>query len=207
MSATCCQASNPDQYKNKPGYKRMLWLVLTINAGMFFVELLMGFVVGSVSLQADAVDFLGDAANYGISLSVAGLALDHRARAALIKGLSMGGFGLWVLAVAMWHATHGTVPEAATMGAVGFAALLANALAFGLQWAYRSGDSNMRSAWLCSRNDVIGNCAVLLAAAGVLGTGRGWPDVIVAIVMAALAIQSALVVVRTASQELPGAHA
>jgi Co/Zn/Cd efflux system component len=142
---------------------------------MFLVELIRGFAARSVSLQADALDFLGDSANYVISLSVAGLALHHSARAALIKGLSMGGFGLWVLGVAVWRAAQGTVPEAATMGTVGLAALVANALTFGLLWAYRSGDSNMRSVWLCSRNDVIGNCAVLLAAAGVFGTGRVGP--------------------------------
>lgn len=116
----------------------------------------------------------------------------------------MGGFGLWVCARAAWHAAHGAVPEAATMGGVGIAALLANAIVFILLWAYRSGDSNMRSVWLCSRNDVIGNCAVLLAAAGVFGTGRGWPDVVVAVVMAGLAVQGAWVVVRRASREISG---
>lgn len=187
---------------------RILWIVLVINAAMFLIELLMGLAAGSVSLQADALDFLGDAANYGISLAVAGMALHHRARAALLKGVTMGGFGLWVLARAAWHAAHGAVPEAATMGAVGVAALLANAIVLFLLWAYRSGDSNMRSVWLCSRNDVIGNCAVLLAAAGVFGTGRGWPDVIVAVVMAGLAVQGAWVVVRSASREVAGgAHA
>lgn len=207
MSVDCCQTSRPDQHRNPPGYKRILWIALVINAAMFLVELLMGLAAGSVSLQADALDFLGDAANYGISLSVAGLSLYHRAHAAVIKGATMGGFGLWVLAHAVWQAVHGAVPEATTMGAVGLAALAANALVFILLWAYRSGDSNMRSVWLCSRNDVIGNCAVLLAAAGVFGTGRGWPDVIVAVVMAALAVQGAWVVVRSASREISGAHA
>jgi len=208
MDADCRQTLKPDPHGNQPGYKRILWVVLAINAAMFLVELLMGLAAGSVSLQADALDFLGDAANYGISLAVAGSTLLHRARAALMKGMTMGGFGLWVLARAAWHAVQGAVPEAATMGAVGFAALLANALVMILLWAYRSGDSNMRSVWLCSRNDVIGNCAVLLAAAGVFGTGRGWPDVIVAIVMAGLAVQGAWVVVRSASREISGgAHA
>jgi Co/Zn/Cd efflux system component len=165
MGTTCCQSTQP----SNPTYKKILWIVLAINAAMFFAELLLGFAAGSVSLQADALDFLGDAANYGISLPVVGLALHHRARAAFLKGISMGVFGLWVVGSALWHFTHGTVPEASTMGLVGTAALLTNAISFALLWEYRSGDSNMGSVWLCSRNDVIGNCAVLLAALGVLG--------------------------------------
>jgi Co/Zn/Cd efflux system component len=174
---------------------------------LFLIELALGFAAGSVSLQADALDFFGDAANYSISLSVAGLALHHRARAALLKGISMGGFGLWILGSALWHAVRGTVPEATTMGLVGFAALVANALTFVLLCAYRSGDSNMQSVWLCSRNDVIGNCAVLLAAIGVFGTSQGWPDLLVAVVMGALALQGAWVVAKSASRELSGARA
>ena len=114
----------------------------------------------------------------------------------------MGLFGLWVIGTVVWHSVIGIVPEPATMGVVGLAALAANAACFGLLWAYRAGDANMRSVWVCSRNDVIGNFAVLLAALGVFGTGTGWPDVIVAAVMASLAVQGAIVVVRHASQEL-----
>ena len=198
MSAECCRLPRPDPHRNHVGYKTVLWAVLSINAVMFLIELAMGFAAGSVSLQADALDFLGDAANYGISLSVAGLALHHRARAALVKGISMGMFGVWVVSRALWHLAHGTVPEASTMGLVGSAALLANTLTFALLWAYRSGDSNMQSVWLCSRNDVIGNCAVLLAALGVLGTSQGWPDVVVAAIMGVIAIQGACVVSKTA---------
>jgi Co/Zn/Cd efflux system component len=123
------------------------------------------------------------------------MALKYRAMAALLKGTTMGVFGVWVVVATAWHIWHGTVPEAFTMGAVGFAALLANALSFSLLWAYRGGDSNMRSAWICTRNDVLGNLAVLAAALGVFGTGTGWPDVVVAAVMAALALQGALVVI------------
>jgi Co/Zn/Cd efflux system component len=207
MSVHCCQTPRCDQHGNNAGYKKVLWIILAINAAMFLIELVLGFAAGSVSLQADALDFFGDAANYGISLSVAGLALHHRARAALLKGVSMGGFGLWIFGSAVWHAVHGTVPEATTMGLVGFAALLANALTFVLLWAYRSGDSNMQSVWVCSRNDVIGNCAVLLAAAGVFGTSQGWPDLLVAVVMGALSLQGAWVVTKSASRELAGARA
>jgi Co/Zn/Cd efflux system component len=176
--------------------------VLAINAGMFLVEIIAGLAAESASLQADALDFLADAANYGISLFVVGLALRYRATAALTKGLSMGAFGLWVIGTVIWHAIAGTVPEAITMGAVGIAALLANGASFGLLWAYRTGDANMHSVWLCSRNDVIANLAVLLAALGVFGTGTGWPDVIVAAVMASLALQGAWVVVRQSLAEL-----
>src|SRR5262245_33766611 len=117
----------------------------------------------------------------------------------------MGFVGLWVIATVLWHAAHGTLPSAFTMGAVGFAALAANAAAFGLLSAYRGGDANMRSAWICTRNDVLGNLAVLLAAVGVLGTGTGWPDIIVAAIMATLAPQGAMLVVRQALGELNSA--
>ena len=130
------------------------------------------------------------------------MALRIRARAALIKGVSMGSFGVWVLGSTVWHALNGTLPEAETMGIVGFAALVANGLTFAILWAYRAGDSNMRSVWLCSRNDVIGNLAVLLAAVGVFGTGTGWPDVLVAAVMAGLALQGAWQIVREALAEI-----
>src|SRR5947207_7468622 len=114
----------------------------------------------------------------------------------------MAAFGLWVIATVVWHALHGTLPSAFTMGTVGVAALLANATSFALLWTYRHGDANMRSAWICTRNDVLGNVAVLLAAAGVFGTGTGWPDLIVAAIMAVLAIQGACLVVRQAAGEL-----
>lgn len=201
MSAGCCNHT-PDGRLRDRRYRRVLWSVLVMNAAMFLIEGFAGLAAGSVSLQADALDFLADAANYGISLFVVGMALRYRASAALAKGMTMGLFGVWVLAMSIWHVIHGTVPEAITMGAVGLAALLANAASFALLWVYRSGDSNMRSVWLCSRNDVIGNFAVLLAALGVFGTGTGWPDVIVASIMGSLALQGAWHVIRQASGEL-----
>jgi Co/Zn/Cd efflux system component len=169
---------------------------------MFAVEIGAGLVAGSASLQADALDFLGDAGNYAISLFVVGMALRYRAMAAAAKAATMGAFGLWVIGVAVWHAVHSTLPQAFTMGAVGFTALVANAASFVLLWAHRGGDSNMRSAWICTRNDVLGNLAVLLAALGVFGTGTGWPDVTVAAIMAALALQGAGIVFRQAFVEL-----
>jgi Co/Zn/Cd efflux system component len=204
--ADCCCTPPPldlDPHReNAAAYRRVLWVVLAINAVMFMVEIGAGLVAGSASLQADALDFLGDAANYAISLIVVGMALRYRATAALAKGVTMGLFGLWVIGTVVWHAVHGTLPSAFTMGAVGIAALAANAASFGLLWAYRSGDANMRSAWICTRNDVLGNLAVLVAALGVFGTGTGWPDIIVAAVMAALALQGATIVVRQSRAEL-----
>src|SRR5262245_35460070 len=203
MSAECCSHhSSPDPHRGNPAYRRVLWAVLAINAAMFLVEIGAGLLAGSASLQADALDFAGDAANYAISLFVVGMALRYRAMAALAKGATMGVFGLWVIGTVVWHALHGTLPDAFTMGAVGIAALAANAASFGLLWAYRGGDANMRSAWICTRNDVLGNLAVLLAAAGVFGTGTGWPDVIVAAIMAGLALQGAALVIRQSLHEL-----
>ena len=203
MAAHCCDHTHSgDPHRGSVAYRRVLWAVLAINAAMFAVEIGAGVAAGSASLQADALDFLGDAANYAISLFVVGMALRYRAAAALAKGASMGVFGLWVIATVIWHALHGTLPNTVTMGAVGVAALAANAASFALLWAFRAGDANMRSAWICTRNDVLGNLAVLLAAAGVFGTGTGWPDVIVAAVMAGLALQGAATVIRQSMNEL-----
>ena len=169
MSVCCGTRECPEPTDSR--YRRLLGAVLIINATMFLIETVGGVVAGSVSLQADALDFLGDVANYGISQFVIGMALRYRAKATLIKGATMGVFGLWVIGEVIWHSIYGTLPRAVTMGEVGCAALAANAIVFGLLWTSRTGDSNMRSAWLCSRNDVIGNLAVLFAAAGVFGTG------------------------------------
>lgn len=206
MSASCCGQAH-DPHRGSENYRRVLWAVLAINAAMFGVEVIAGLTAGSASLQADALDFLGDAGNYIISLLVVGMALRYRAMAALAKGSTMGLFGLWVIGVTAWHAWQGTVPEAFTMGAVGVAALLANAMSFALLWAYREGNSNMRSAWVCTRNDVLGNLAVLLAALGVFGTGTGWPDIAVAAIMAALALQGAWIVIGHSWSELRAPHA
>ena len=204
MSASCCQhdhCNSPDA-KLDASYRWTLWSVLVINSAMFLVEIGAGFAAGSASLQADALDFFGDSANYAVSLFVVGMSLRYRASAALAKGVTMGLFGLWVIGTAIWHAIYGTLPGAFTMGAVGLAALAANAASFGILWAYRGGDSNMHSAWICTRNDVLGNIAVLVAALGVFGTGTGWPDILVATIMASLALQGAVVVLRQSVSEL-----
>src|SRR5262245_29935240 len=204
MAECCCPHAplNLDPHRGNQAYRRVLWAVLAINAVMFLVEIGAGLAAGSASLQADALDFLGDAGNYAISLFVVGMALRYRATAALLKGATMGVFGLWVIGTVVWHAVHGTLPSAFTMGTVGLAALFANAASFGLLWAYRTGDANMRSAWICTRNDVLGNVAVLLAALGVFGTGTGWPDVIVAAIMSGLALQGAVTVIGQSLGEL-----
>jgi Co/Zn/Cd efflux system component len=148
------------------------------------------------------VDFLGDAANYAISLIVLGISPQWRSRAALLKGASMGGYGLFVLAQTAWAATHGVVPDARTMGIVAFLALIANAVVAVLLYAFRDGDANMRSVWLCSRNDAIGNLAVIVAALGVFGTASAWPDLVVAIIMAVLGLTAARAVISQALGEL-----
>ena len=208
MSAHChdehCHAKAPAAPAS-PRYRRVLWIALAVNAAMFVVELAGGLHADSVSLLADAVDFLGDAANYGVSLLVLGLALRWRARAALLKGLSMGAFGVFVLARAAWAASNGSTPEPLTMGAIGALALAANVTVALLLYAWREGDANMRSVWLCSRNDAIGNLAVMAAALGVFGSGSAWPDLGVAGVMALLALSAAWSVVVQARQELRSA--
>jgi Co/Zn/Cd efflux system component len=171
---------------------------------MFMVELAFGWKSGSVSLLADAVDFFGDAANYGLSLFVLAMLPVWRTRAALLKGVTMGAYAVFVVGAAMGHAVAGTVPEPATMGIVGALALLANVIVAVLLFAYRNGDSNMRSVWLCSRNDAICNIAVMFAALGVFGTGTGWPDISVAAVMGILGVTAAWTVIAQARGELVG---
>jgi Co/Zn/Cd efflux system component len=185
-----------------PGYRRVLWIALAVNAVMFAVEIAAGLRSGSVSLLADAIDFFGDAANYGLTLSVLGMGLVWRARAALVKAASMLVFGAAVLIQALRAMAQGVPPEALTMGVVGTLALAANVGVAVLLYSFRSGDANMRGVWLCTRNDAIGNLAVMLAALGVFGTGTAWPDLAVAMVMSALAISAGWSVLRQARREL-----
>lgn len=200
LSAHCCHSESAPAIS--PKYRRVLWIALTVNALMFAIEIVGGVKAGSAALLADAIDFFGDAANYGVSLFVLSLGALWRSRAALLKGVSMGAFGCFVLGHAGWSIINGIPPQPATMGIVGTLALLANLSVAVLLFAFRSGDANMRSVWLCTRNDAIGNVAVLLAAAGVLGTGSGWPDWSVAILMGTLALSAAVSVTRQACGEL-----
>ncbi|MEO5733376.1 MAG: cation transporter [Rubrivivax sp.] len=183
-------------------YRRVLWVALIVNLAMFGVEMAGGLQASSVSLLADAVDFFGDAANYGISLAVLGMATVWRAKAALLKGLTMALFGFFVLGKAAWSIAAGTVPEPVTMGVIGSLALVANVAVAAMLYAWREGDANMRSVWLCSRNDAIGNLAVMAAAVGVFGSASAWPDLAVAAVMGLLALSAGSAVVRQARMEL-----
>ena len=206
--ADCCSGGcSADKPPVDPVYRRILWIALVVNALMFGVELAGGWAAGSVSLLADAVDFFGDAANYGISLFVLGTAPVWRSRTALVKGATMGVYGVFVIGTALWHLAAGTVPQARTMGAIGCAALAANGLVALLLFAYRNGDSNMRSVWLCTRNDAIGNVAVLLATLGVFKTGSGLPDLLVAGVIGALGLTAARSVILQARAEMNGVPA
>jgi Co/Zn/Cd efflux system component len=204
MSASCCSPQPPSA---DPRFRRALWIALAVNAFMFVAEVAASWSSGSVSLLADAVDFFGDAANYALSLAVLSMALHVRSKAAIVKAACMAAFGVFVLARAAWALHSGTPPEPLTMGVVAVAALVANLGVALLLFRHRSGDANMRSVWICSRNDAIGNVAVGLAALGVFGTGTAWPDLLVAAFMAVLAITGAASVLRHARQELRGDYA
>ena len=202
MSAHCNDCPSPGQEANSPRYRKILWAALIVNLAMFAVEIGAGFKSGSTSLLADAIDFFGDAANYGVSLAVLSAGVVLRARAALLKGACMMGFGVFVLGRAAWMFSQGGAPEALLMGGIGMLALIANVAVAAMLYAYREGDPNMRSVWLCSRNDAIGNIAVMLAALGVLGTGSAWPDLLVACGMAVLALWGGGSVIKQALAEV-----
>jgi Co/Zn/Cd efflux system component len=206
MGKSCCDESENDGSPiDDPRWRRVLWLALAANAAMFAVEILAGIAADSRALQADALDFLGDAANYAISLGVAGMALAWRARAALFKAGTMLAIGLWVIGYALYGLLAGASPEPQTMGLIGTLALVVNAAVALMLFRFREGDANRRSVWICSRNDAIGNLAVVVAALGVFGTGQAWPDLLVAAIMAGLAIWGSAEVFAQASREL--AHA
>ena len=200
MSACCGHDTKFDGAS--AAYKRRLWIVIAINASMFVVEMLAGHVSKSKALQADALDFVADAMTYGISLLVIGASLRVRATAAFAKGLSLLAMGLWVFGSTAHSVLFVEVPQAEVMGIVGFLALLANLASVLLLVSFKDGDANVRSVWLCSRNDAIGNIAVMFAALGVWGTMTGWPDLIVAGVMATLFLSSAFQILRQSIQEL-----
>lgn len=201
MSASCCGHNAPFEGLSAD-YKRRLWLVIAINAAMFIVEMSAGALAGSRALQADALDFLGDSATYGISLAVIGASVPVRAWAAFAKGVSLTLMGLWVFGSTAYHVLILGLPRADIMGVVGFLALAANVASVLLLMRYKDGDANVRSVWLCSRNDAIGNVAVMLAALGVWGTVTKWPDLIVAAIMASLFLWSSSQILRQSWREL-----
>lgn|SRR5487761_380589 len=203
MSTGCCDggcaapALRPDKR-----YRRILWVALGINLAMFFVEIMASLFSASVSLRADALDFLGDAANYALALAVFGMALRWRAAAALLKGGVMGAFGLWVAGSTVDHAIVATIPQADIMSTIGFVALAANVAVAALLYRYRRGDSQALSVWLCTRNDCFVNLAVIAAGAGVWVSGMPWPDIAVAAVIAYLGLSSAVRIIRRALHEM-----
>ncbi len=197
----CSCSHEPVAPKPNSKFRTALWIALVINLAMFFVELIGGAYAHSSALWADSLDFFGDALNYGISLAVLGASLYWRATVALVKGATMAVFGLVVIGKTAYAYTQGIPPEAITMGAIGVLALIANVIAAVVLYAFRDGDSNMQSVWLCSRNDAIGNVAVILAAVGVFGTGSLIPDLLVALVMATLGLTAGYQVIQKAMQE------
>lgn len=202
MASDCCESSCSTSAPIPPRYRRALWIALLLNVAMFLVEVVAGWHSHSAAMIADAVDFFADAANFGISLFALTLAAVWRSRAALLKGVMMGVFAVFVLGQAGWHLLSATVPDARVMGAVSLLAIAVNGSVAVLLYSYRTGDANMRSVFLCARNDAIGNLAVMAAALGVFGTQAGWPDAAVALGMAVLGISSSFSIIRQARMEL-----
>lgn len=200
--ASGCASCNEEQFEGRsPAYKRALIAVVAINAAMFFVEMAAGFWGGSEALKADALDFAADTATYAMSFAVIGAALRVRATAALVKGASLGLMALWVLGSTIAGALHGGDPQAPVMSGVGLLALAANVASVFILLRWRDGDSNVRSVWLCSRNDAIGNVAVIAAGGAVWLTGSFWPDLILAALLAGLFAKSSLAIIAQALRE------
>jgi Co/Zn/Cd efflux system component len=203
MSASCGHSHEPFDGMSKT-YKQRLVMVIIINAALFFVEMSAGHLSGSQALQADALDFFADAVTYGLSLAVIGASIKVRSGAAALKGFSLFAMGLWVAGSTLWQVFSGGVPEAPVMGVVGFLALAANLASVALLYAYKDGDANIKSVWLCSRNDAIGNVAVMLAAVAVWATVSAWPDLMVAGLMSGLFLSSSFQILRQSFQESRG---
>ncbi|MFZ7306483.1 cation transporter [Avibacterium avium] len=197
---SCCSSNQP--IHQSPKYKKALWIVLVLNLSMFFVEIVTGIKSGSTSLLSDSLDFLGDSANYLISLIVLPMALSYRAKASMVKGLTMGVFGLFILITTIYRAFYGEVPSYSEMSIVGFLALLVNVSALLILLKFRDGDSNVRSVWVCSRNDAIGNMAVILAGIAVYFFQSKYPDLIVAFILAFLALQASQEIIKRAWVEV-----
>ena len=208
MADNCCAAAcGSTENLNRPEWRRALWIALFANGTMFLVEMVAGVVAGSRSLQADALDFFGDAANYAVSLGVAGMAIGWRARTALIKGMTIFGFALGVLGWAIWGLIAGSDPEPIAMSAVGALALLVNLSVAVMLFRFRSGDANMQSVWVCSGNDAINNVVVIGAGVAVMFTGSGLPDLLAAFIMAAIGLHGGWQIISQARRELGATRA
>lgn len=200
-TTSCCTSHSTNL---SPKYRKALWIALGLNITLFFIEIVMGVKSGSVSLLSDSLDFFGDSANYVISLIVLPMALSYRAKASLLKGATMGGFGLFILITTLYRWAYGELPNHSEMSVVGVLALFANLTALWVLYHFRDGDSNMKSVWICSRNDAIGNIAVILAGIAVYFTQSKYPDLLVAFVLALLALQGAREIIAKALMELKG---
>lgn len=200
-AASCCSGGVPAFDGMDPRYKAVLWTVIGINGAMFLTEMLAGQLAGSQALKADALDFLADTITYGLSLAVIGASLRTRATAALFKGLSLSIMALWVFGSTVYQTLVLGLPSAGVMGVIGFTALAANLGSVLLLRPYKDGDANVRSVWLCSRNDAIGNVIVMGAAFGVWGTSTAWPDLAVAALMAGIFLTSSAQILRQAWSE------
>ena len=198
---SCGCSGNPVFDGVDPRYRVILWTVIALNGGMFLIELLAGKLAGSQALQADALDFLGDSVTYGMSLAVIGLSLRVRSTAAMIKGVSLMTMGVWILGSTLYQILYLDVPKAEIMGFIGFLALATNVAAVLLLRRYKDGDANIRSVWLCSRNDAIGNLAVMGASLTVFFTQSAWPDIVVALAMAGLFLHSASLILHQSRLE------
>jgi Co/Zn/Cd efflux system component len=201
QSASCCSGGVPVFDGMNPRYKRILWTVIGINGAMFLTEMIAGQLAGSQALKADALDFLADTVTYGLSLAVIGASLRRRASAALLKGVSLSAMALWVFGSTVYQTLVLGLPKAEVMGLIGMLALAANLASVLLLLPYKDGDANVRSVWLCSRNDAIGNVIVMIAALGVWGTATAWPDLAVASVMAGIFLTSSVQILKQAWAE------
>ena len=201
--AGCCDHDDIDHAALQvASFRKALWVVLLINGVMFVAEFTSAFYAGSVSLQADALDFLGDTVTYAITLMAMGYSLKIRAKVALLKGVSLGMLGLWVYGQMLYYLLNDQMPSYEIMGAMGVIAFVANVVSALLLYRFRVGDSNMQSVWLCSRNDAIGNLAIIVAASGVFATGSAWPDFIVATIMATLSVTASYRIIKLSVHEM-----
>ncbi len=206
-ASACGCSGNPVFDGMDQRYKTILWTVIALNGGMFVIELMAGKLAGSQALQADALDFLGDSLTYGMSLAVIGLSLRVRATAAMVKGISLLLMGLWVFGTTLYQVMFLEIPQAEVMGVIGIMALATNLGSVLLLRRYKDGDANVRSVWLCSRNDAIGNVAVMGASLMVFFTNSAWPDILVAIAMAGLFLRSAQLILVQSRREYRQSHA
>jgi Co/Zn/Cd efflux system component len=204
-SAACCCAGGVPVFDGvNPRYRRVLWTVIAVNGVMFLTEMLAGQLAGSQALKADALDFLADTVTYGLSLAVIGASLRTRASAALLKGFSLSAMALAVFSTTVYQTLVLGIPKAEIMGLIGLLALAANLGSVLLLLPYKDGDANVRSVWLCSRNDAIGNVVVMVAALGVWSSATAWPDLAVAGLMAGLFLWSSVQILRQAWTEYRG---